>query len=299
MRKLLLLIAALTLLLAACRAEVNIIIDIDESGTGEVAYEIGFDEEFRDLIASSGGNPDDLLSGGADFGLAEGEQYERTEGDMTFVGYKQTFSSVTDIEADMSGDPDSPFQNLTYVQTDDTATLEALIAIPEEELGLGDAPIDTSQLTDEFFSFQLIFGMPGTVTESNADEVLSNGQLVWKIPITGGEKEIFAQSELDGSGSLWWVWLIGGIVLLLGLGALIGAVIVSRRQSQRAVASAGETYPQTAPVAGTAVTVESTTADSAEPTPDPTIESAADDAQDVASPEGDNGPPEAEAPAES
>jgi hypothetical protein len=104
---------------------------------------------------------------------------------------------------------------------------------------------------------------------------------------------------LDGSGSLWWVWLIGGIVLLLGLGALIGAVIVSRRQSQRAVASAGETYPQTAPVAGTAVTVESTTADSAEPTPDPTIESAADDAQDVASPEGDNGPPEAEAPAES
>ena len=236
MRKLLILITGLTLLTAACRAEVNIIVDIEEDGSGEVAFEVGFDEEFRELIASSGGNPDELLTGGADFGLEGSEEYERTEGDMTFVGSKRQFSSVTDIEADLTGDPDNPFQSFSYVQTEDAAELEALISIPEEDLGVEDVPIDPSAITDEFFSFQLIFGMPGT----NADEVLPNGQLVWTVPITGGEKQILARSELGGGGSLWWIWLIVGIVLLIGLGALIGAVIASRRQSQRAVESAGD-----------------------------------------------------------
>ena len=238
MRKLLVLIAGLTLLTAACRAEVNIIVDIEEDGSGEVAFEVGFDEEFRELIAQSGGDPDELLTGGADFGL-EGEEYERTEGDMTFVGSKQLFSSVTEIEANLTGDPDNPFQSFSYVQTEDAAELEALISIPEEDLGVGDVPIDPAAITDEFFSFQLIFGMPGTVTESNADEVLPNGQLVWTVPITGGEKEILARSELGGGGSLWWIWLIVGLVLVIGVGALVGAILASRRQSQRAVESAG------------------------------------------------------------
>ena len=246
MRKLLFLIAGLTLVLAACRAEVNIVVDIDEDGSGEVAFEVGYDEEFRELVASSGGDPDDLLTGGTDFGLEGAEDYERTEGDMTFVGTKQQFSSVTEIEANLTSDPENPFQTFSYVQTDDTAELDALIVVPEEDLGVGDVPIDPSTITDEFFSFQLIFGMPGTVTESNADEVLANGQLVWKIPITGGEKQILARSELSGGGSLWWIWLIVGVVLLIGFVALIGAVVASRNQSQRAIQAAGESDSQVA-----------------------------------------------------
>ena len=246
MRKLLFLIAGLTLVLAACRAEVNIVVDIDEDGSGEVAFEVGYDEEFRELVASSGGDPDDLLTGGTDFGLEGAEDYERTEGDMTFVGTKQQFSSVTEIEANLTSDPENPFQTFSYVQTDDTAELDALIVVPEEDLGVGDVPIDPSTITDEFFSFQLIFGMPGTVTESNADEVLANGQLVWKIPITGGEKQILARSELSGGESLWWIWLIVGVVLLIGLVALIGAVFASRSQSQRAIEAAGESDSQVA-----------------------------------------------------
>ena len=246
MRKLLFLIAGLTLVLAACRAEVNIVVDIDEDGSGEVAFEVGYDEEFRELVASSGGDPDDLLTGGTDFGLEGAEDYERTEGDMTFVGTKQQFSSVTEIEANLTSDPENPFQTFSYVQTDDTAELDALIVVPEEDLGVGDVPIDPSTITDEFFSFQLIFGMPGTVTESNADEVLANGQLVWKIPITGGEKQILARSEVSGGGSLWWIWLIVGVVLLIGFVALIGAVVASRNQSQRAIQAAGESDSQVA-----------------------------------------------------
>lgn len=260
MRKLLFLIAGLTLVLAACRAEVNIVVDIDDDGSGEVAFEVGYDEEFRELVASSGGDPDDLLTGGTDFGLEGAEDYERTEGDMTFVGTKQQFSSVTEIEANLTSDPENPFQTFSYVQTDDTAELDALIVVPEEDLGVGDVPIDPSTITDEFFSFQLIFGMPGTVTESNADEVLANGQLVWKIPITGGEKQILARSELSGGGSLWWIWLIVGVVLLIGLVALIGAVIASRNQSQRAIQAAGESDSQV----GTAQSATATAAASAE-----------------------------------
>lgn len=260
MRKLLFLIAGLTLVLAACRAEVNIVVDIDEDGSGEVAFEVGYDEEFRELVASSGGDPNDLLTGGTDFGLEGAEDYERTEGDMTFVGTKQQFSSVTEIEANLTSDPENPFQTFSYVQTDDTAELDALIVVPEEDLGVGDVPIDPSTITDEFFSFQLIFGMPGTVTESNADEVLANGQLVWKIPITGGEKQILARSEVSGGGSLWWIWLIVGVVLLVGFVALIGAVVASRNQSQRAIQAAGESDSQVA----TAQSATATAATSAE-----------------------------------
>jgi hypothetical protein len=259
MRKLLFLIAGLTLVLAACRAEVNIVVDIGEDGSGEVAFEVGYDEEFRELVASSGGDPDDLLTGGTDFGLEGAEDYERTEGDMTFVGTKQQFSSVTEIEANLTSDPENPFQTFSYVQTDDTAELDALIVVPEEDLGVGDVPIDPSTITDEFFSFQLIFGMPGTVTESNADEVLPNGQLVWKIPITGGEKQILARSEVSGGGSLWWIWLIVGVVLLIGFVALIGAVIASRNQSQRAIQAAGESDAQVAATAATSAQDATTT----------------------------------------
>jgi len=140
-------------------------------------------------------------------------------------------------------------------------------------------PIDPSTITDEFFSFQLIFGIPGTVTDSNADEVLPNGHLVWKIPITGGEKQILARSEVSGGGSLWWIWLIVGVVLLIGFVALIGAVIASRNQSQRAIQAAGESNAQVAATAATSAQDATTT----ERTEDegPSAGDAATDGQDA------------------
>ena len=53
--------------------------------------------------------------------------------------------------------------------------------------GLG---LDPTLLTEEFFSVNVIVGMPGTVEESNADRTLSDGRLQWSLPLTGGNVDL-------------------------------------------------------------------------------------------------------------
>ncbi len=69
MKKLLLLVAGIALLTVACRAEVNVLVDINDDRSGTVAFEFGLDDELRGLIESSGGTTDDLF-GELDLGLA-------------------------------------------------------------------------------------------------------------------------------------------------------------------------------------------------------------------------------------
>jgi hypothetical protein len=240
MRRVFLLIAVLALALAACKAEVNLSIDVDEDGRTEVSAEIGADEEFQQLIsAGGGGDPGDLLGEGLDFNLEDGESYERTEGEMTFWGARKEFTSYEDLTGQFAdpADPDSPFTDFSFTMDDEEATLDATIVAPEQEIGTDEIPFDPSQITSEIFSVNFIFGMPGTVVEHNADEVLADGRLLWEIPLVGGEKEIFARSEF-GSSAMWWLWLILGIVLVAGITAAIVAVLMSRRQAEKAVAAA-------------------------------------------------------------
>ena len=57
MRQLFLLLAALALVVTACRAEVNLSIEVAESGETVVSVEIGADEEFQNLLGAGGGDP--------------------------------------------------------------------------------------------------------------------------------------------------------------------------------------------------------------------------------------------------
>jgi flagellar biosynthesis/type III secretory pathway M-ring protein FliF/YscJ len=86
----------------------------------------------------------------------------------------------------------------------------------------------------------VIVTMPGTVTEHNADEVRSDGTLVWKIPFTGST-EIVAASEF-GSSSSSWILLIVLAVVIVGVIAAAVATIVSRRESKNAVAAAAASH---------------------------------------------------------
>ena len=108
------------------------------------------------------------------------------------------------------------------------------------ELGGEGLPIDPSQLTDEFFSANVVVTMPGTVTEHNADEVRSDGTLVWKIPFTGST-EIVAASEFGASSSSW-ILLIVLAVVVVGVIAAAVATVVSRRESKSAVAAAAASH---------------------------------------------------------
>lgn len=240
MRKLLMLIAVLAVGLAACRAEVNLSISVDEEGRTDVSAEIGADEEFQQLISSGGGgDPADLLGDGLDFNLDDGEAYQRTEGSMTFWGARKQFASFEELSSQFADpdDPDNPFTAFSFTMDDESATLQATIVAPEDEIGGEEIPFDPSQLTGEIFSINFIFGMPGTVVEHNADEVLADGRLRWEIPLVAGEKNIQARSEF-GSSNLWWLWLILGGVLVIGIAAAIIAVLGSRKRSEGAIASA-------------------------------------------------------------
>ena len=239
--------AAVSLLLVSCRAEINIALDVEEDGSGTVAFEFGLDEELRSLMASTGADADDLFSD-LDTGFEGGTTFQREEGDMSFQGVLVEFDDVGEISdqlADSSGDLAS-FGEFSFEVGDTEAVFDA--ALLTEEQDLGNFPLDPLALTGDVFSANFIVGMPGTVVEHNADEVLADGRLRWDIPLLGGEKTLHAVSDLGGS-SFPWLWVLVGVALLVGVIATIAAVVLGRRQQRRAVSDAAAAYPQQVPVA--------------------------------------------------
>lgn len=247
MKKIVLLVAGLALLSAACKAEVNVLVDIDDDRSGTVAFEFGLDDELRGLLESSGGTADDLF-GELDLGVAAegGTVTERTEGDMTFTGATKDFDDISEVITDLAGDEsgDAIFSDFSFVMDDESAAFAA--AASAEEQDVGDLGLDPTSLTGEVFSANFILEMPGTVVEHNADEVLSDGRLKWTLPILGGTKKFVAKSEFGGGSNLWWLWIVLGVVLVVGVIAIIAAVVLGRRQEKQAVTDAAAQYPQSA-----------------------------------------------------
>jgi hypothetical protein len=251
MRKLLLPIALVTLLLAGCRVESNVILDIEEDASATVTAEVGFDEEFRQILGEAGANPEELFADLPSFGEGDVEVTERVEGDMTFYG---AATQVDDLSSfDMASTQGEVFTSFAYTFDDDGAQLDATLSAADLGAAGGgeDLPFDPSQITDEFFSANVIVTMPGTVTQSNADEVRSDGTLVWNLPFTG-VKEITATSEF-GAGSVNWVLVILLAVLVVGIVAAVVATVVSRRESQKAVEAAAASHAAATVTAGEAV----------------------------------------------
>ena len=290
MKKLILLVVGIALLTVACRAEMNVLVDIEEDRSGTIAFEFGLDEEFRELIESSGGTTDDVF-GEFDLGMEGGTVTERTEEEMVYTGATQDFDDISDVMADLIGDTsdEGMFTEFSFVMDDETAALSATASQSTEDLG--DIPFDPSEITDDVLSANFILGMPGTVVEHNADEVLSDGRLKWSLPILGGTKTFIAKSEFGGSSSLWWLWVILGVVLVVGVAAIIAAIALGKRQEKQAVTDAATQYPQpavetapaadVAPAAAAVAAAEPVVAEPADTAVDE-VEEAADTAADEA-----------------
>jgi len=247
MKKLILLFAGIALLTVACKAEINLQVDINEDRSGTIAFEFGLDDELRELLESSGGTTDDLF-GELDLDIATegGTVTERTDGDMTFTGATNDFDDISQVMTDLVGDTSGEglFTEFSFVMDDESAALAATAS--SEEQDMGDLGIDPTSLTGDIFSADFILGMPGTVVEHNADEVLSDGRLKWSLPILGGTKTFVAKSEFGGGSSLWWLWIVLGVVVVVGVIAIIAAVVLGRRQEKQAVTDAAAQYPQSA-----------------------------------------------------
>jgi hypothetical protein len=282
MRKFVLLFSLLVLVLSACRIESNMKFDINEDGSAVVGIEIGFDDEFLQLIAGqAGGSVDDvldeMLSG---LGGVGGDEVEtRKDGDMNFYGTSMDVADLSTWDWESFGEGGA-FSDFSY-ESGDTDKFMATLGsgLGEGQLGdLGDFGIDPSALTGDIISANLMVKMPGDVKTSNADEVQSDGTLVWNIPLTG---TVTAQAESsDGSSASMWLWIILGILLVVAIVSGILAVVLTKKGSEKAVEDAAAAHK--AEAAAAAVTtapadetstleIETTKLDETAPEPPETV----------------------------
>jgi hypothetical protein len=96
MRKYLFVFMFAALVLTACKAESNVIINIGEDGSATVSAEIGFDEEMLGLLSQAGDDPADLFTEDLPSEAEGFEAYSRTDGDMTYYGFS---GEIDDLES--------------------------------------------------------------------------------------------------------------------------------------------------------------------------------------------------------
>jgi hypothetical protein len=168
---------------------------------------------------------------------------ERTDGEMTYYGVTTMVEDLSSF--DTTGAAGDVFSSFSYTFDDETAQLQASVTADTIGEAGGDLPIDPSEITDDFFSASVVVMMPGAVTSSNADEVRSDGALVWDLPITGGEVTIEATSDIGGGGTSNLLIIVIALILGLSIIAIVVATIMNRRRSERAVAEASSAHEVT------------------------------------------------------
>jgi len=236
MRRLLILVAALALLTTACKMEVNAEFIINADQSGEVVFEIGFDDEVAAIAEANGASPDEML-GDLDFEDIPGAvATTERRGDMTFTIINVPIDDFTEAEG-LGGDVVAGLADgfeITF--TDDRVPVSGAV-------DLGDALGDSDDLGGlppemiaEFFSVSIGATLPGKILEHNADSQDGN-TLTWNIDLTSASFEIFAESDPNaagGSSSLLLYLLIGaGVVLAV----LVLWMFMRKREGSGAVAA--------------------------------------------------------------
>ena len=246
MRKMWVLAALGGVLLAGCRAETNVIVDILEDGSGTYTVELGLDDELQQLLdAFTGGEGDGLIPGfDLDIPGIEGNPLEtlesRVEGDMTFYANTDQFADPAGLEqliAEAGGE--NNFETFSLTVEGDIVTLRATAGAPGQLIeDAGDLPI-SPDLIGEAFEANVIVAMPGSVTERNADEVLADGRLRWEISLSDGV-DILAVSDLSESSFPWW---LVGVVVVAAILLAAGLWVSSRSAGRPSRALAGTQAP--------------------------------------------------------
>ncbi|MDJ0497235.1 MAG: hypothetical protein QNJ89_05345 [Acidimicrobiia bacterium] len=217
MKHLLAIVALLTILVAGCRAEVRVLLEVDESGAGTLTTEVAINDQLEDLINQFFGADSSGIIAELDLGL-EGTSETRLEGDMTVYSTEVSFSDETEVQDASAGN----FTEFSLVLNDEGTSFEATLDLAGE-LDLTQFPVDPATIDPEALSTAFIVDLPGEPTEHNADEVLADGRLSWDIPFDG-KLYVFADTEYPSGGFPWWLVLLlaisGGFALAVWLAAV-------------------------------------------------------------------------------
>ena len=231
MRRLSILVAVVAVLAAGCRAELRLLVNVTEQGAGTVTAEVGINEQLRNLINSLPGDGETVISG-LDLGLA-GESSTRVEDEMTVYATQAEFDDVAGIEEAAAGN----FTSFVLELSDEGTTLEATLDVAGE-LDLTQFPVDPSGIESEALEARVIVALPGKIGDNNADQLMTDGQLAWDIPLDS-ELYMYANTVYPKSGFPWW--LVG---LLALSAALAGGVWLAAVRREKKGASQRPPAPQ-------------------------------------------------------
>lgn len=246
MRKPLIVLAcAVAALAVSCRAEVNLGLNIDESGSGTLLFEIGTDEEFREFMESFGADTDELF-GELETAVGENDDatvVDRDEDGMHFEGVEVAFEDINDVVGQVGGIAGDfgAFDTFSFEIDGSTAVFDATVSSGEALDPAADFGFDPTLVSGDAVSINFILEMPGTVTATNADASLPDGRLLWELPLVGGTVTFHAESDLGGS-SFPWLWLVIGGILLVGAVVVVAVIVNGRRQQRQAVADAAAAH---------------------------------------------------------
>ncbi|MBA3360928.1 MAG: hypothetical protein H0T94_05610 [Acidimicrobiia bacterium] len=221
-----LLITSLALVLSACEVRTHLRVDANDLSNGTITAVVGFDEEFRNLMAESGGQGDILaeLESSAE---AEGWEAEPfVDGDIEGYQISRGFSSIEELQELMSSSMLSEewgYTDISFTEDEGDFVFEASGGNPMSELS-GEAGFEGMEdlLT---IDFQIAVTFPGPVQEHNGD--LEARTVTWDLDnLETGTGTLFGRSSVGG-GFPWAI--IGGVVLAL---LVAGAVVWRLRESK-------------------------------------------------------------------
>ena len=238
MKRLSIILAMLAILAAGCRAEVRVLLNVDESGEGTLTAEVAINDQLEQLITQLFGADSSNVIAELDLGL-EGTAATRLEGDMTVYSTQAAFSDETEIAEVAAGN----FTEFSLVLTDEGASFEATLDVAGE-LDLTQFPVDPATIDADAFSASLIVALPGEPTEHNADEVLADGRLSWGIPLDS-ELYVFADTEYPRGDFPWW--LVGRLAISGGFALAVWLAAVRRDKTTGDVRRAAPEPPPVGP----------------------------------------------------
>jgi hypothetical protein len=222
---------AVALLIASCRAEATVRLDIEEDGSGRYSAEVGFDEELRQGLAQFGADVEGLLSS-FDFGIPGSAASERVEGDMTFSVVTASFADANELTTIIESSlAENPFETFTVEVDEEGARIDAVVELPP---AVRQSVADNADLIGNLdVSATVVVDLPGTVSEANATSSGPDGELIWDLPLTAERIEIHAVTTYGGT-SFPWALLVVAVVA----GALLVLWLVWDRRQRHAPAEA-------------------------------------------------------------
>lgn len=228
MRKYVLPLLVLAVLGSACEVKIVQATIVEADGSGQIVLDVLLDEELRDLTGFEDAASALELAGGIPDGYAVEDLVEEDFAGARAVRLFENLDELNVLLADATGAGLADEVSLTREGNEYRyAALIGDLGAAVDGAGLSSLTADTF---DDLFNITLSLQLPGDVVDHNADEVLDDGTLVWRLGIDDSGQSIDATSRVATD------WAAGAILGILGLAAVAGGVlwVRSRRPSEDA-----------------------------------------------------------------